>query len=44
MNATGDDVLWEEDHEENLSSIDESFCSDQLTKGNIFRILLQIIL
>jgi len=28
MNGTEDDVLWEEDREENLSSIDESVCSD----------------
>jgi len=28
MNGTGDDVLWEEDHEENLSNIGESVCSD----------------
>lgn len=43
MNGTGGDVLWEEDHEGNLSSVDERVCSDLLTKGDIFRILLKII-
>jgi hypothetical protein len=28
MNGTEDDVLWEEDHEENSSSSDESVDSD----------------
>jgi hypothetical protein len=43
MNGTGDDDLWKEDYEENCLLLMKVFAVT-LTKGNIFRILLQIIL
>jgi hypothetical protein len=41
MNGTEDDVLWEEDHEENSSSSDESVDSDYLTQWCVCNFLLQ---